>query len=130
MSRLSELSKSYRFVVSSRRVVNFVGCGTEGRNFPLLFEEGWTRPQQNIAQPPLWSGRGGDPIPPNFVEVEHHPVCASFGCFATFSGSRSHPSSKRRGNSPLKPFGQQPRQARVTCSTKIRAFHTIAGYVQ
>jgi hypothetical protein len=49
----------------------------EVRNFPLLSEEGWTRHQQNIAKPPLWSGRGGDPIPQNFVEVEHHPVCAS-----------------------------------------------------
>jgi hypothetical protein len=26
----------------------------------------------------FWSGRGGDQIPQNFVEVEHHPVCASY----------------------------------------------------
>src|SRR5690242_13618524 len=57
---------------------------------------------------PLWSGRGGDPIPQNFVEVEHHPVCASQGCFAMFSWSRSHPSSERRGKSATPPFEQQP----------------------
>jgi hypothetical protein len=58
---------------------------SDPRIFPLLSEEGRTRPQQNIAKPPLWSGRGGDQIPQNFVEVEHHPVCASYGCFAIFS---------------------------------------------
>src|SRR5262249_19196487 len=49
------------------------GCcrNAEFRNFPLLFEEGWTRPQQDIAKPPFWSGRSGDQIPQKFIEVEH-----------------------------------------------------------
>ena len=37
-----------------------------GEFSPPLSEEGWTRPQQNIAKPPLWSGPGGDQIPPEF----------------------------------------------------------------
>src|SRR5215813_7190137 len=45
-------------------------CG----EFPLLSEEGWTRPSQNIAKPPLWSGRGGDAIPQTFVEVGTPPT--------------------------------------------------------
>ena len=55
------------------------GCCPNGgvASFPLLCEEGWTRPQQNIAKPPLWSGRGGDQIPQNFVEVEHHLLLAA-----------------------------------------------------
>src|SRR5262249_40895634 len=55
------------------------GCCSNGgvANFPLLSEEGWTRPQQNIAKPPLWSGRGGDQIPQNFVDVEHHLLVAA-----------------------------------------------------
>jgi hypothetical protein len=38
---------------------------SEFGNFPLLPEEGWTRHQEIIAKHPLWSGRGGDPIPPS-----------------------------------------------------------------
>src|SRR5688500_2453600 len=30
-----------------------------GRQLPSSAEEGWTRHQEIIAKPPLWSGRGG-----------------------------------------------------------------------
>src|SRR5690242_13786982 len=46
-------------------------------SFPLLFEEGWTRPQQNIAKPPLWSGRVVSKFQQNLMVFSHHPVCAS-----------------------------------------------------
>ena len=29
------------------------------RQLPALDKAGWPRPQENIAQPPIWSGRGG-----------------------------------------------------------------------
>ena len=91
------------------------------RNFPLLSEQGWTRPQQNIAKPPLWSGRGGDPIPPNLLIVFERglkgmllrrcvarifPSSLRRGGCAIQKTSRSIQSSRRRG-------GVQPQQNSV-----------------
>jgi hypothetical protein len=55
------------------------------REFPLLSEEGWTRPQQNIAKPPLWSGRGGDQIPQNLLRLNTTPSARAKDAFAIFS---------------------------------------------
>src|SRR5262249_51654571 len=49
----------------------------ESGNFPLLSEEGWPRHQQLSRSILIWSGRGGDPNPLEYLFVsDHHPVCA------------------------------------------------------
>jgi hypothetical protein len=70
---------------------------------PLLSEEGWTRHQENSAKPPYLERTGWSLATQVFgmhsrnVACERPPRLRCFGSFATFSYSRSHPSSVRRG---------------------------------
>src|SRR4030095_15714018 len=57
---------------------------------PSSAEEGWPRPQENIAKIPSWCGRGG--VGQEFPG-QHHPVCARYGRFATFFDRASTPYS-------------------------------------
>src|SRR5262249_25015510 len=82
-------------------------------NFPLLSEEGWTRPQQNIAKPPLWSGRGGDQIPQNLLRLNTTPSARAEDASRRFLDRAATPPRRGGENSPLQPFGQQPRKAVV-----------------
>ena len=53
-------------------------------DIPLLFKEGWTRPQENIAKPPLWERTGwlvqttaNRWLEPTFLKAARYRACAS-----------------------------------------------------
>jgi hypothetical protein len=56
-----------------------------GAVIPLLFKEGWPRPSNNAAKPPITGADGVVSRHRFFLELINHPVCAHKGGFAIFS---------------------------------------------
>jgi hypothetical protein len=78
---------------------------------PLLSEEGWPRPQQDIAKPPFWSGRGGDQIPQRILSrLDTTPSARAKDASRCFLDRAATPPQRGGENSPLH-HGQQPREA-------------------
>src|SRR5262249_27110852 len=57
------------------RDVTYLRAAIAGQlsELPSSAEEEWTRPQENIAKQPCWSGRG---VAAKIFTGPHHPVCA------------------------------------------------------
>src|SRR3989441_9732013 len=83
-----------------------------GRDTPLLPEEGWTRHQEDIAKPPLRSGRGGRSHAVFKTHSEIWLVC-DHPVYAAFEGSRHLPSG-----AAAPPLGGREYPARRSFSKK------------
>src|SRR5262249_16134226 len=95
-------SSSYR-----PKTLAFRGCcqKTECRNFPLLPEEGWPRPQQNIAKPPF----GANGVVIRFhrilLKLNTTPAARAKDALRRFLNRGATPPRRGGENSPPQPFG-------------------------
>src|SRR5262249_33092722 len=100
-------------VLNDTLTTAFRGCcrNAEVRNFPLLFEEGWTRLQQNIAKRPY--GADGVVIQFHriFLRLNTTPSARAADASRLFLDRAATPPRRGGENSPLQPFGQQPLSA-------------------
>src|SRR5262249_12401728 len=80
---------------------------TEVRNFPLLSEEGWTRPRQNFAKPPLWSGRCGDQFHRLLWSLNRNPSVRTKDASRRFLVRSATPPRREGGTPPHHHLGNR-----------------------